>query len=76
MKPLDFILLALGCAGIALLYILIGTKLLVDWNRFSGLPRNQAARAVPFWIALLLLLSGASIIFSIHALLVTYGVLK
>jgi hypothetical protein len=76
MNHLDPILIAVGCAGIAMLYVLIGTKLLVDWKKFSGLPRNQAARAFPFWIGLLLLLSGASIIFSLHALLVIHGVLK
>ena len=75
MKPLDLILIAVGCAGIAMLYILLGTKLLVDWKRTSELPRDQDADAVPFWIALLLLLSGAAIIFSIHALLFSHGII-
>ena len=76
MRPLDLILIAVGCAGIAMLYVLLGTKLIVDWKRFSALPRDQASRAFPLWIGLLLLLSGASILFSIHTLLVTHGVLK
>ena len=45
MKPLDLILIAVGCAGIAMLYILLGTKLLVDWKRTSELPRDQDADA-------------------------------
>ena len=66
MTTQNLILTAIGLAAIILLYILFTKK----WTNYTK------EKPAPFWLGLVTVLSGAAIVFSIHALLVTHGILK
>jgi hypothetical protein len=70
MSGLTITLVAVGSAGIAMLYLLFIPR--YSWNWKS--PDIQ--RAKPFWLGLITLLSLAAIVFSTHALLVVHGYLR
>jgi hypothetical protein len=66
MTSQNLTLAAIGFAAIILLYLLFTKK----WTNYTK------EKPAPFWLGLATVLSGAAIIFSIHALLVTHGILK
>ena len=66
MTSQNLTLSAIGLAGLITLYLLFTRKL----NHYT---KDKPA---PFWIGITTLLSLAAIVFSIHALLVTHGILK
>jgi len=66
MTSQNLTLTAIGLAGLILLYILFTKK----WTNYTK------EKPAPFWLGLITVLSGAAIVFSIHALLVTHGILK
>jgi len=63
-------LAAIGLTGLIMLYVLFTKKLHWNWNSYTK------EKPAPFWLGLITVLSGAAIVFSIHALLVTHGILK
>jgi len=66
MTTQNLTLTAIGLAGLILLYILFKKK----WTNYTK------EKPAPFWLGLVTVLSLAAVVFSIHALLVTHGILK
>jgi hypothetical protein len=81
MNPLDLRLVAIGLAGIVMLFILFSKRFPWNWTKYRAMPYRamppeEAASIAPFWLGLITALSLAAILFSIHALLVVHGVLR
>lgn len=72
MSGLDLTLVAVGLAGVAMIWILFTKRFRWNLARFNGGPFAPAA---PFWLALITLLSFAAILFSVSALLTVHGLL-
>ena len=66
MTTQNLTLTTIGLAGLILLYILFKKK----WTNYTK------EKPAPFWLGLVTVLSLAAVVFSIHALLVTHGILK
>jgi len=66
MTSQNLTLAAIGLAGLITLYLIFTRKL----NNYTK------EKPAPFWLGLTTVLSLAAIVFSIHALLVTHGILK
>jgi hypothetical protein len=66
MTTQNLTLTAIGLAALIALYLLFTKK----WTNYTK------EKPAPFWLGLVTVLSAAAIIFSIHALLVTHGILK
>ena len=75
MSEIDFVLLTVGLTGAAIVWLLFTKRFSWNMTRFYGMPSKQVAAAVPFWLALAVLLSFAAIVFSAHAFYVVYGLL-
>ena len=66
MTSQNLTLSAIGLAGLITLYLLFTRKL----NHYTK------EKPAPFWLGLITVLSLAAVVFSIHALLLTHGILK